>query len=552
MFNAKFDIRMTRHSLDVYMTAWWDGYLAQRLLNENEEKNKLKPLHNKYVLKGKTNALSFDDLFEKITFNLVPINSGYIYAARDAEITYELYKYQEQFLDKTSQKCIDKELTEVADVFRQIEMPLINIVADMEDNGIKVDLDYLHQLSEKYNKLLLEKEAEFYKLCDKYNDKIEDYRRKNPNNKLGSLINIASPVQLAILLYDILGEKPVPKQPTRGTGDEVLKAINNEFCKAILEYRAVAKILSTYIDNLDGVINPNDNKIHCVFNQYGAKTGRFSSQEINMQNIPSHNKDIRKMFVADEGNCLISTDYSQQEMRILAHATQDEKMIQSYKDGKDLYATIASIAFNLPYEDCLEFYLDENGNKTGETNKEGKARRAKAKAITLGVCYGKGIQAIADDLKISKEHAQEVYDSIMLAFPKLKQYMEDSQNMARELGYVTTIWGRKRRLPDMQLEPYEFDFSNFVVDDFDPLAFNNNDNKRQQEEQKAMDYYNNLLNKAYGRQKKEEIKQKAKQDGIIIKDNGGFIAQATRQCVNSRIQRKCRRFNKKSNDIDCK
>ena len=225
-------------------------------------------------------------------------------------------------------------------------------------------------------------------------------------------------------------------------------------------------------------------------------------------------------------------------MRLLAHATQDEKMIKSYRDGKDLYATIASIAFKLPYEDCLEFYLDENGKKTSETNKQGKERRAKAKAITLGVCYGKGIAAIAEDLKIPKEHAQEVYDSVMIAFPKLKQYMEDSQLMAKKLGYVTTLWGRKRRLPDMQLEPYEFDFSNFVVDTFDPLAFDNTTNieAREEAENKAIIYYTNQLNKAYGRAAKEQVKAKAREDGIIIKDNGAFIAQATRQCVNSRIQ----------------
>lgn len=139
-------------------------------------------------------------------------------------------------------------------------MPLINVVADMEDNGIKVDLDYLHQLSEKYNNLLVEKEAEFYKLCDKYNDKIEEYRRKNPYNKLGSMINIPSSTQIAILLYDILGEQPVPRQPVRGLGEEVLKAINNEFCQAILDYREVAKLISTYIDKMEAIINPNDGK----------------------------------------------------------------------------------------------------------------------------------------------------------------------------------------------------------------------------------------------------------------------------------------------------
>ena len=538
MFNAKFDIRFIRHQIGVYLTAFWDGYLAQRLLNENEPENGLKALHNKYVLKGEKDAFAFSDLFEKITFNLVPINSGYIYAARDAEITYELYKYQEQFLDKDNQKCIDKDLVDVAYVFWNIEMPLINVVADMEDNGIKVDVDYLHKLSDKYNQLLLEKEAKFYKLCDKYADKIEAYRRKNPNNKLGSMINIASSTQIAILLYDILGEKPVPRQPARGTGEEVLKTINNEFCKAILEYREVAKLISTYIDKMEKVINPNDGKVHCVFNQYGADTGRFSSQDPNMQNIPSHNTDIRKMFTADDGYVLMSSDYSQQEPKLMTQMCGDPKMLQAYKEGKDLYAQIASLAFDKPYEDCLEFYLDENGNKTTETNKEGKARRTQAKSILLGILYGRGITSVAEQLKCSKEKAQAIQDKVFKGFPAIKEFDKASKQMAYEKGYVTTLWGRKRRLPNMQLEPYEFDFSNFVVDNFDPLAFDNltTIGAREDEENKAIMKYTKLLDNAYGRVAKEQVKAKAREEGIIIKDNCGFIANAERQCVNSRIQ----------------
>lgn len=308
MFNAKFDIRVLRHQIGVYMTAYWDGYIAQKLLNENEPENGLKALHSKYILKGQKDAFAFSDLFDKVTFNLVPINTGYIYAARDAEITYELYEYQRQFLDIRCGECIKKGLAQVSRVFFDIEMPLINVVADMEDNGIKIDLKYLDELSEKYNKLLLEKEADFYRLCDKYADKIQAYRQANPNNKLSSLINIASSTQIAILLYDILGEKPVPKQPERGTGEEVLKAIDNEFCKAILDYREVAKLISTYIDKMRNVINPNDGKVHCVFNQYGAKTGRFSSQDPNLQNIPSKNHEIRKMFIASSDEYLLELD----------------------------------------------------------------------------------------------------------------------------------------------------------------------------------------------------------------------------------------------------
>lgn len=538
MFNAKFDIRVIRHQIGVYLTAYWDGYIAQKLLNENEQENGLKYLHQKYVLKGEKDAFAFSDLFEDIKFNLVPISTGYIYAARDAEVTYELYKYQEEFLNPIYQKCIDKDLVDVAKVFREMEMPLINVVADMEDNGIKVDLDYLHKLSDKYNKLLVEKEAVFYKLCDKYNDKIEAYRQANPNNKLSSMINIASPTQIAILLYDILGEKPVPRQPARGTGEEVLKAINNEFCKAILDYREVAKLISTYIDKMEAIINPNDGKVHCVFNQYGAKTGRFSSQDPNMQNIPSHNKDIRKMFVADEGCLLMSSDYSQQEPKVMTQMCGDKKMLDAYRHGKDLYSEIAALAFDRKYEDCLEFYLDENGNKTDKTNKEGKSYRTQAKSILLGILYGRGIASVAEQLKTTKQKAQQIQDKIFKGFPAIQKFEEDSKQMAYEKGFVTTLWGRKRRLPNMQLDPYEFDFSNFVVDSFDPLAFDDNNSAeiREDAEYQAIDYYTNLLDKAYGRQAKEGIKAKARQEGIIIKDNGGYIADAERQCVNSRIQ----------------
>lgn len=548
MFNAKFDIRVIRHQIGVYLTAYWDGYIAQKLLNENEPENGLKALHKKYVLKGEKDAFAFSDLFDDIKFNLVPISTGYIYAARDAEVTYELYKYQEEFLDPIYQKCVDKDLLDVAKVYREIEMPLINVVADMEDNGIKVDIDYLHKLSEKYNKLLVEKEAKFYKLCDKYNDKIEAYRQANPDNKLSSMINIASPTQIAILLYDILGEKPVLRQPARGTGEEVLKAINNEFCKAILEYREVAKLISTYIDKMEAIINPNDGKVHCIFNQYGAKTGRFSSQDPNMQNIPSGNKEIRKMFVADDNCLLMSSDYSQQEPKVMTQMCGDKKMLDAYKHGKDLYSEIAALAFDRKYEDCLEFYLDENGNKTDKTNKEGKSYRTQAKSILLGILYGRGIASVAEQLKTTKQKAQQIQDKIFKGFPAIQKFEEDSKEMAYEKGFVTTLWGRKRRLPNMQLEPYEFDFSNFVVDNFDPLAFDGNFDGQDAIQYEKIGYYTNLLNKSYGRQAKEAIKAKARKEGITIKDNGGYIADAERQCVNSRIQRECSGHDKKSND----
>lgn len=544
MFNAKFDIRVIRHQIGVYLTPYWDGYIAQRLLNENEPENGLKALHKKYILKNEKDAFSFSDLFENITFNLIPIKAGYIYAARDAEVTYELYKYQEPFLDKENEKCKEKELLDVAYVFREIEMPLITVVADMEDYGIKVDIDYMNELSEKYNKLLLEKEAAFYALCDKYSDKIEAYKGANPNNKLGSMINIASSTQIAILLYDILGEKPIPKQPPRGTGEEVLKAMNNEFCQCILEYREVAKLISTYIDKMANVINPNDGKVHCSFNQYGADTGRFSSSDPNMQNIPSHNKDIRKMFVADDDYVLMSSDYSQQEPKVMTQMCGDEKMLNAYKEGKDLYAEIASLAFDKPYADCLEFYLDDKGNKTGETNKEGKARRSQAKGILLGILYGRGLASVAEQLKTTKEKAKQIQDKIFKGFPAIPKFEEESKRMAYEEGYVTTLWGRKRRLPNMRLPKYEFDFTKKASANFNPLDFEQSDEEYIDYE--AIDRYTTLMDNAYGKVAKEQIKAKAREEGIIIKDNGGYISDAERQCVNARIQGSAADMSKKA------
>ena len=299
---------------------------------------------------------------------------------------------------------------------------------------------------------------------------------------------------------------------------------------------------------MKNVINPNDGKVHCVFNQYGAKTGRFSSQDPNMQNIPSHNKDVRKMFVADDGYILMSSDYSQQEPKVMTQMCGDEKMLNAYKQGKDLYAEIASLAFDKPYEDCLEFYLDENGNKTGETNKEGKERRTQAKSILLGILYGRGITSVAEQLHCSKQKAQDIQNKVFRGFPAIQKFEEDSKQMAREFGYVTTLWGRKRRLPEMQLEPYEFDFTNLQVQQFDPLAFDEetNDSLYNDIKYQAIEHYTNLLNKSYGRVAKEQVKARARQEGIIIKDNGGYIADAERQCVNARIQGSAADMSKKA------
>jgi DNA polymerase I-like protein with 3'-5' exonuclease and polymerase domains len=306
MFNAKFDMRVIRNQLgvkDIYCT--WDTYLAARLMNENEESNRLKKLHNKYVLNGKGDAFSFDELFNGIPADRIPINTFYLYAAHDAIITYELYQYQKQFVyyDATQPNEARNGMNGVSWVFFNIEMPCIKVVCDMEDNGIKFDFDYNQFLKDKYHALLEDRVKQFNKICDTYAEDIEAYRRKvGVNCKLDNPINIKSSTQLAILLYDIMGcEVPVDKKTkkeVRTTNEATLKSMDNPVAKAVLDYREFSTIVDTFIDKLPDCVNPKDGRIHCSFNQYGARTGRMSSENPNLQNIPSHNKEIRKMFVA--------------------------------------------------------------------------------------------------------------------------------------------------------------------------------------------------------------------------------------------------------------
>lgn len=532
LFNASFDIRVIKNSLGVKLKAYWDGYLAGRLLNENEPAGQkgLKALWIKYCCGGKqVKAWSFDKLFKGISFNLIPINTGYVYAAHDAVMTFDLYEFQKQYLNKEEPLCKAKGLEKVADVFHNIEMPLVEVVADMEDYGIEFDFDYAAMLSEKYNKKLVEAENSFYNLCSAFQEDIDNYRAKNPNSGLDTKINISSPKQLAILLYDILGVTSPEKDSPRGTGEEILSKINIPITNAILEYRGIKKLLSTYIDKMPKVVNPKTKRIHCSFNQYGADTGRFSSSNPNMQNIPSNNHEIRKMFKASDGYAMIFSDYSQQEPKLLAHMSQDKGLINSYLEGKDIYASIASMVYHVPYEECLEFFPD------GTVNEQGKKRRKNLKAIVLGIMYSKGTASIAKDLKISKKEAEDVFNTFFQKFPKVKEFIEKSQMQAEVYGFVETNWGRKRRLPDMQLPRYEFSYVEGSNVGYDPLDFNA-DVQNLEVPYDVQVSYMGQLEKCWSIKDKNAIKKKALAEGIKIKDNQGFIAEASRQCVNSIIQ----------------
>lgn len=552
LHNAKFDMHILWWMLGIKIIPYWDTQIGSQLLNENEP-HKLKVLYKKYVDNADENSkvASFNSLFKGIEFNKVPPDVAYMYASFDPIMTYELYQFQYDFIDINGKYCKEKGLERVAEVFRNIEMPLIQVVFEMECTGVKIDTDLADKLKEQYTKHKDAAEEKFNLEIEKLNDKFDKLMIKNPAayNKLFKngirKVSISSPTQLAILFYDVLEFESPDKKSPRGTGEAILKSFNHPLVDSILEYRSMSKLLSTYIEAIPQHIAKRDNRLHANFNQYGAKTGRFSSSDPNLQNIPSQKTtlsdgtvidaghDIRQMFIAGEGQVIVGGDFSQQEPRCLAHMSDDPHMLQAYLEGKDLYATIASKIYKMPYDECKEFRAD------GTVNPDGKARRTSVKPVLLGLMYGRGVPSIAEQMKISTQEAQKIIDDFYAEFPKVKEFVDFAQTFARDYGFVETAWGRKRRLSDMQLPPIEIKpCIKSYSDNFDPFAFDATESIPQDDyvpDEVYRKYYT-LLNRARGRQQQQKVKELAEQEGYTIKDNRGFIEDAKRQCVNSIIQ----------------
>jgi DNA polymerase I-like protein with 3'-5' exonuclease and polymerase domains len=232
--------------------------------------------------------------------------------------------------------------------------------------------------------------------------------------------------------------------------DKVSKG-QKEFLQAFMEWRKTVKLLTSFIVKIPEAREVKTNAVHTNFNQLGAKTGRFSSShpvhKINLQQIPSRNKDIRKIFTARPGHVFIGSDFSAIEPRILATVSQDPTMLQTFNDGIDIYASMASLIFNVPYEQCLEFHPE-----TGEKQPEGKDRRTQTKSVLLGIMYSRGAKAIAEQFGRDAKWGQELIDNFYKSFPSIKEIITRSMYQAEKLGYVCTITGRKRRLPNMRLD----------------------------------------------------------------------------------------------------
>lgn len=540
MHNGKFDYEVIKCTCNCVLNIYWDTEIAARILDENE----LAGLKKQYILHIDSTQEKYDieHLFQGIPYAYVKPEIFALYAATDAYITYRLYQWQkEQFNKPGNEKLFD--------LFMNVEMPIVPVCAEMELYGIEIDKEYAKRLSNKYHKKVDEVNAKIDAELSKYSDKISAWRltkdanykernskpnksgeftyKKSKNEQLENPPQLNSPTQLAILLYDILGTPAQDKKSPRGTGEEILQKINLPICDLILEKRGLEKLIGTYIDKIPECVNSKDNRLHAHFNQLGAGTGRFSSSNPNLQNIPSHVKEIRLMFRASDGDVFVGADFSQQEPRLLSAYSNDDTMIDAYKQNKDLYATIAAGVYKNDYWDNMEHRQD------GTPNPEGKKRRSNCKSLLLGIMYGRGAPSIAEQIHSTVEEAQQIINDFYKQFPKVKEWTEKTEKDAKVTGYVEDLWGRRRRLPDILLPKYTVR-STKTNTEFNPILYTLG--KVNNSSAALVESYKKKLSKVKSRNDYQKIQQEAERDGIYIVDNGAFISQAERQCVNARIQ----------------
>ena len=334
----------------------------------------------------------------------------YIYACEDADITLQLKNILEQELKKEG----------VEQLFYEIEMPLVPVLVNIETNGVLLDTEALKQTSVLYNRRMTEIEQEIYQLA-------------------GVKFNISSPKQVGDILFKDMKLIEKPKKTKTGqyvTSEEILESLRHKhpIIGKILEYRGLKKLLSTYIDALPELINPRTGRIHTSFNQAVTATGRLSSSNPNLQNIPVRDddgKEIRKCFIPDPGCEFFSADYSQIELRIMAHLSSDMNMIDAFNHDYDVHAATAAKIYKIPFEEVS------------------KDMRRKAKTANFGIIYGISVFGLAERMGVERSEARQLIDGYFETYPKIKEYMDKSIENARENGYVETIFHRKRYLPDI-------------------------------------------------------------------------------------------------------
>jgi len=334
----------------------------------------------------------------------------YEYAAEDADITLRLKNILEPKLKDAG----------ADDLFYNIEMPLLPVLAEMEINGVKIDTDSLKETSKVLTERMNEIEKRIFELA-------------------GEEFNISSPKQVGDILFAKMKITDNPKKTKTGqfvTSEEVLQSLKgkSEIVATILEHRGLKKLLGTYVDNLPTLINPRTGHIHTSFNQTITSTGRLSSSDPNLQNIPvrgEDGKEIRKAFIPEDGCLFFSADYSQIELRIMAHLSSDKNMIEAFREGYDIHAATAAKIYK------------ENINEVT------RDQRTKAKRANFGIIYGITVYGLAERLDIDRSEAKQLIDGYFETFPQVKDYMEKAKKIAREHGYVETLFHRRRYLPDI-------------------------------------------------------------------------------------------------------
>ena len=409
--NLKYDLQILRHCGVTIANALWDTMLASYVLNQSTSRHGMDTLARQHL---GLETQSFVDVAGKgakqKTFNQIALGPATAYAAEDADVTLQLYHHFEPLLRAGWAKTI----------FYDIEMPLMPVLADLEYTGVNIDKAMLAEQSAELALRMQQQEAEVYTIA-------------------GETFNIASPKQLQAILYEKL-QLPVIKKTPKGqpsTAEDVLVKLsaNYPLPKLILAYRSDAKLKSTYTDRLPEQISTRTQRVHTHYNQTVTSTGRLSSNEPNLQNIPirhAEGRKIRQAFIAAPGRRILAADYSQIELRLMAHLSQEPNLIRAFTEGEDVHAATAAEVNGVAVADVTD-----------------QQRRA-AKAINFGLMYGMSAFGLAQQLGIERGEAQTYIDTYFARYPQVLTYLEQTRTLAAEQGYVETILGRRLLLPNIQ------------------------------------------------------------------------------------------------------
>ena len=409
--NLKYDMAIFANCGIKLQGIAFDTMLESYVLNSVASRHDMDSLALKYL--GHKN-ISFEEVAGKgskqLTFNQIDLDVASPYAAEDADITLRLHERL------WSQLETEKEL---ANVFTEFELPLIQVLSNMERNGVLIDSLLLSQQSEELARKIDELEQKAYEIAEEK-------------------FNLSSPKQLQTLFFEKLGYPIIKKTPkgAPSTAEEVLVelALDYPLPKIILEHRSLSKLKSTYTDKLPLMVNNQTDRVHTSYHQANAATGRLSSSEPNLQNIPIRTEEgrrIRQAFIAPEGKKILAADYSQIELRIMAHLSQDEGLLKAFAEGKDIHRATASEVFNVDFDSVTQ------------------EQRRRAKAVNFGLIYGMSAFGLAKQLDIPRNEAQTYIDTYFSRYPGVLQYMEDTRTKAAEQGYVSTLFGRRLYLPEI-------------------------------------------------------------------------------------------------------